>query len=81
MPAFRCVPAGKKQTLKAITEKHWKWGCEDIPPITFKDPVRYLGVEIQPDGSVKLPRATWETYLKNLVAAHLNPIQKVNAIH
>ena len=48
--------------------------------MTFKDLVKYLGVEIQPDVSVKLPRATWETYLKNLAAVHLNPIQKVNAL-
>ena len=78
--SLRCVPAGKKRTLKVITEKHPKWGREDIPSITFKDLVKYLGVEIQPDGSVKLPRATWETYPKNLAAAHLNPIQKVDAI-
>ena len=42
--------------------------------------MKYLGVEIQPDGSVKLPRVTWETYLKNLAPAHLNPIQRVDAI-
>ena len=42
--------------------------------------MRYLGVDIRPDGSVKLPKATWENYLKNLEAAHLNPIQKIDAI-
>ena len=78
--SLRCVPAGKKRTLKVVTEKHRQWGSEDIPSITFEDLVKYLGVEIRPDGSVKIPRATWETYLKNLAAAHLNPIQKVDAI-
>ena len=78
--SLRRVPAGKKRTLKVITEKDRKWGSEDIPSITFEDLLRHLGVDIRPDGSVKLPRATWENYLKNLAAAHLNPIQKIDAI-
>lgn len=51
-----------------------------IPSITFKDLVKYLGVEIGPDGLVRLPRKTWQTYLQNLEKSHLNPIQKVEAI-
>ena len=55
-------------------------GTDSIPSITFKDLVKYLGVEIQPDRTVKLPRALWKRYLKNLSIAHLNPIQKVEGI-
>ena len=79
--SLRVVLAGKKRTLKVITAKHRKWGPEDIPSLTFKDLVRYLGVELEPDGTVKLPRKTWNTYLENLQAAHLNPIQKIEATH
>ena len=78
---LRVVPAGKKRTLKVITTVHQTWGRENIPSITFKDLVKYLGVELRPDGEVKLPRKTWELYLANISAAHLNPIQKVDAIH
>ena len=35
---------------------------------------------IQPDGTVRLPRALWNKYLENLWKAHLNPIQKVDVI-
>ena len=78
--SLTCVSAGKKRTLKVVTEKHRKWGSEAIPSITFEDLVRYLRVDIRPDASVKLPRAAWENYPKNLAAAHLNPIQKIDAI-
>ena len=42
--------------------------------------MKNLGVELRPDGEVKLPRKTWDSYLTNISAAHLNPIQKVDAI-
>ena len=73
-------PSRKETNSESHYRKHPKWGRQDIASMTFKDLVKYLGVEIQPDVSVKLPRATWETYLKNLAAVHLNPIQKVNAL-
>lgn len=78
--SLRVVPVAKKQSMKVITAKHRKWGDEMIPSITFKDLVKYLGVEIGPDGRVRLPRKTWQTYLQNLEKSHLNPIQKVEAI-
>lgn len=83
------VPAGKKRTLKVVTETHRYWGSSStaterevnkIPSITFKDLVKYLGVELQPDGSVKLPRKQWISYMDNLKKSHLNPIQKIEAI-
>ena len=87
--SLRVVPSGKKRTMKVMTETHRYWGpsateadreANRIPSITFKDLVKYLGVEIQPDGSVRLPRKQWETYLQNLRRSHLNPIQKIEAI-
>ena len=77
--SLRVLPAGKK-TLKIITSVHRTWGRENIPPITFKNLVKNLGVELRPDGEVKLPRKTWDSYLTNISAAHLNPIQKVDTI-
>ena len=62
--SLRVVPSGKKHTMKVMTETHRYWGpsateadreANRIPSITFKDLVKYLGVEIQPDGSVRLP--------------------------
>lgn len=41
---------------------------------------RFLGIDIQPDGNVRLPRALWESNLDNLSKADLNPIQKVEVI-
>ena len=72
--SLRVVPVAKKQSMKVITTMHRKWGDEKIPSITFTDLVKYLGVEIGPDGLVRLPRKTWETYLQNLEKSHLNPI-------
>ena len=77
--SLRVVPAGKKKTMKVITTIHRRWGNEEIPSIMFQDLVKYLGVELQPDGSVKLPRQLWEKYLENLRQSHLNPIQKIEA--
>ena len=70
----------KKKLMKVITKHHRKWGDEEIPPINFEDLARYLGVEFQPDGNIRLPRALWILYLENLSKAHLNPIQKIEAI-
>lgn len=78
--SLRVLPAGKKRTLKIITSVHRTWGRENIPPITFKNLVKNLGVELRPDGEVKLPRKTCDSYLTNILAAHLNPNQKVDAI-
>lgn len=66
--------------MKVITKHHHKWGDAEIPPITFEDLARHLGVDIQPDGNIRLPRALWKSYLDNLSKAHLNPIQKIKAI-
>ena len=63
-----------------IMKNHREWGDESIPTITFKDLVKYLGIEIQPDGTVRLPRTLWNKYLENLSKAHLNPIQELDAI-
>ena len=79
MSSLRVLPAGKK-TLKIITSAHRTWGRENIPPIIFKNLVKSLGVELRPDGEVKLQRKTWDSYLTNISAAHLNPIQKVDTI-
>ena len=70
----------KNKLRKVITKHHRKWGDEEIPPINFKDLARYLGVDFQPDGSIRLSRALWISYLENLSKAHLNPIQKIEAI-
>ena len=78
--SLRVVPVPKKKSMKVITMDHRKWGDEKIPSITFNDLVKYLGVEIQPDGDVKLSRALCSKYLENPTKAHLNPIQKVEAI-
>ena len=74
------VPVPKKKSMKVIPKSHTQCGTENIPSITFKDLVKYLGVEIQPDGTVKLPRELWNRYLENLSKVHLNLIQKVEAI-
>lgn len=76
----RVVPVPKKKSMKVITKHHRKWGDAEIPPITFEDLARHLGVDIQPDGNIRLPRALWKSYLDNLSKAHLNPIQKIKAI-
>ena len=78
--SLRVVPAGKKKTIEVMTTIHRRWGNEEIPSITFQDLVKYLGVELQPDGSVKLPRQLWEKYLENLRQVHLNPIEEIEAI-
>ena len=78
--SLRVVPAGKKRTMKVITTVHRRRGNEEIPSITFQELVKYFGVDLQHDGSVKLPRETWEKYLQNLMKSHLNPIQKIEAI-
>ena len=78
--SLRVVPVAKKQSMKVITKHHWQWSDVKIPPITFENLARYLGVDIQPDGNVRLPIALWESYLDNLSRAHLNPIQKFEAI-
>ena len=78
--SLRVVPAGKKKAMKVMTTIHKRWGNEEIPSITFQDLVKYLGVELHPDGSVKLLRQLWEKYLENLRQSHLNPIQKIEAI-
>ena len=78
--SLRVVPAGKKKAIKVMTTIHRRWGNEEIPSITFQDLVKYLGVELHPDGSVKLLRQLWEKYLENLRQSHLNPIQKIEAI-
>lgn len=78
--SLRVVPVPKKKSMKVITKSHTQCGTENIPSITFKDLVKYLGVEIQPDGTVKLPRELWNRYHESLWKAHLNPIQKVEAI-
>ena len=78
--SLRVVPAVGKKNLKVITATHRWWGQDKIPSITFKDLVKYLGVELSPEGLVRLPRKQWATYFENLRAAHLNPIQKVDAI-
>ena len=78
--SLRVVPAGKKKAMKVMTTIHRRWGNEEIPSITFQDLVKYLGVELHPDGSVKLLRQLWEKYLENLRQSHLNPIQKIEAI-
>lgn len=51
-----------------------------MPSIISEDLARSLGEDIQPEGNVRLPRALWESFLDNLSKAHLNPIQKVEAI-
>ena len=78
--SLRVVPVPKKKPVKVITKDHRKWGDEKTPPVTFNDLVKYLGVEIHLDRNVRLPRALWNKYLENLTKAHLNPIQKVEAI-
>ena len=78
--SLRVVPAGKKKTMKMMTAIDRRWGNKEIPSITFQDLGKYLGVELHPDGSVKLPRQLWEKYLENLRQSHVNPIQKIEAI-
>ena len=78
--SLRVTPVPKKQSMKVMTKHQQQWGEETIPSITFKELVRYLEVDIQHDGNVKLPRALRESNLRNLVKSHLNPIQKVEAI-
>ena len=78
--SLRVVPAGKKKTMKMMTTIDTRWGNKEIPSITFQILVKYLGVELHPDGSVKLPRQLWEKYLENLRQSHVNPIQKIEAI-
>ena len=78
--SLRVVPLPKNKLRKVITKHHRKWGDEEIPPINFKDLARYLGVDFQPDGSIRLSRALWISYLENLSKVHLNPIQKIEAI-
>ena len=75
--SLRVVPVKGKQSMKVVTSTHRKWGNEGIPSITFKDLVRYLGINLKPDGSMELPRKLWIQYLDK---AQLNPIQKVDAI-
>ena len=70
----------KKESMKVIIKCRRKWGNEDIPSITFKELAIYLGVEIRPDGSIKLPKKKWISYLSNPEQAHLNPIRKIEAI-
>ena len=57
--SLRVVPVPKKKSMKVITKSHTQCGTENIPSITLKDLVKYLGVEIQPDRTVKLPRELW----------------------
>lgn len=78
--SLRVTPVPKKQSMKVMAKHHQQWGKETIPPITFEELVRYLKVDNQDDGNVKLPRALRESNLCNLVKSHLNPIQKVEAI-
>ena len=78
--SMRVVPVKGKQSMKVITRIHGQWGTQNIPSITFQDLVKYLGANIQPDGSVKLPSATWREYLQRLISSHLNPIEKIEAI-
>ena len=68
--SLRVVPVPKKQSMKVMMKQHRQWGDETIPPMTFKELPRYLGVDIKSD--VWLPRALWETSLSNLTKAHLN---------
>ena len=44
--SLRVVPAPKKQSMKVITKHHRHWGDDTIPPKTFKELARYLGVDI-----------------------------------
>lgn len=78
--SLRVVSVPKKKSMKVITKHHRNWGDEEISPITFEDLARYLGVDIQPYGNIRLPRALWKSYFENLSKAHLNPIQKIEAI-
>ena len=77
---LRVTPVPKKQSMKVMTKHQRQWVEETIPPITFQELVRYLAIDFQPDGNVRLPRTLWESYLRNLAKSHLNPIQKVKAI-
>ena len=78
--SLRVVPVSKKQSMKVITKHHQNWRDEKMPSIISEDLARSLGEDIQPEGNVRLPRALWESFLDNLSKAHLNPIQKVEAI-
>lgn len=57
--SLRVIPVVKTKSMKVITKAHWKLGDEDIQSITFEELALYLGVEIRPDGSIKLPKKTW----------------------
>ena len=56
--SLRVIPVVKTKSMKVITKAHWKQGDEDIQSITFEELALYLGVEIRPDGSIKLPKKT-----------------------
>ena len=63
--------------MKVVTKNHRQHGDENIPSIRFEELVEYLGVEIRPDGSIRLSKKIWNSYLSNSEKAHLNPIQKI----
>lgn len=57
--------SAKKKSMKVITKHHRNWGDEEISPITFEDLARYLGVDIQPDGNIRLIKSAPESNPKN----------------
>ena len=69
-----------KNSMKVVTDTHRWWRNTPIPSIGFVDLYKYLGVWIQPDGRIWIPKKQWEEMFSNISNSCLKPMQKLRCI-
>lgn len=52
--------------MKVITETHRYWKGQAMLSINFEKLGKYLSLQIDHTGRVKLPRNTWKLYLERI---------------
>ena len=78
--SLRVLPVKGKRSMKVITPEHRWWGELPIPSVYFDNLQKYLGVYIQHDGKIALPRSGWKMKLDRLTSCYLTRIQKIQVI-
>ena len=78
--SLRVLPVKGKRSMKVITPEHRWWGELPIPSLDFDNLQKYLGVYIQHDGKIALPRSGWKMKLDRLTSCYLTRIQKIQVI-
>ena len=78
--SLRILPVKGKRSMKVVTTDHRYWKGIPIPTMDYDHLAKYLGVRIDPEGSIKLPMEKWSGWFENLRKTEMKPEQRIYAL-